>query len=150
MCCIEVIIAALGVAVFSMTHIRLGGQECRGAMKNLIGFVLVFQIVFCFGFFFVIGFEEGLKSAKAGRSQPNMAAMERLQKKYQWVEVCVPIGSVCLAGLLLYAGLKDPQDHEPDWQRRHRDRMHDGAFGPEDDGDPLGRLYGGRGRGDYY
>jgi len=147
MCFVELLIAVLGVVVFCLTVIRIGDQECRGVVKNLIGAVLVFQMVFCYGFWFAVGFDEGLKAAKAGRSQPNMAAAERLHEKYQWVEVCVPFGSLCLAGLLLYAGLKDPQDDEPGWKRRHRERMHDEAFG-EDDDDPLGRRYDRR-RGDY-
>jgi hypothetical protein len=143
MLCVQVLLAALGVGVFLTPAIRLGGQECRGFAKNAVGAVLVLQLVLVFGFWFAIGFDQGLKTAKAGKSQPNMAAIERLHQKYQWVEVCVPVGAACVAGILLYVGLKDPDD-EPDWQRRHRDRMHDEAFGPEDD-DPLGRRYGGRG-----
>lgn len=148
LCYLQIGLAALGVAVARKDAIRVGGQECGGPFPVMIGLVLILQCVVSLLFGFKVGIEEGRKAARAGKSQPDYAAVRQMQEKYLWVDVCLPVGALCLAGILLYAGLKDPQA-EPEWKQKLRDRMHDEAFGPDDDGDELGRRYGGRGRGDY-
>lgn len=145
LCFLQLALAALGVAVMRKKAIRVGGQVCGGSFPMLIGLLLLIQFVVCVGFGFAIGFEEGMKSAKAGKSQPNVAAIEKLQQKYLWVDVCVPIGALCLSGLLLYAGLKDPPSAEPEWEETLPER---GEYrGYDDRADPG---YGGRGRDDRY
>lgn len=147
LCFLQLGLAALGVAVMRKESIRVGGQECGGPFPVMIGLVLILQFVVCLAFGFKVGFEEGQKAARNGRSQPDYEAVRKMQEKYLWVDVCVPVGALCLAGVLLYAGLRDPSG-EPEWKQTIRDRRHDEAFGPDDDADPLGRRYDRRG--DFY
>ena len=136
LCFLQLGLAALGAAVMRKETIRVGAQECGGPFPMMIGLVLILQFVVCLAFGFKVGFEEGQKAARAGRSQPDAAALQKLQTKYLWVDVCVPAGALCLAGILLYAGLRDPS--EPEWKRDLQARADEIGtdaryYGPADD-----------------
>lgn len=106
----------LGGWLMTRSRIRFGMQELRAPFTTFAGMILVLQLPTCVGIGFAIGGAEGIKAMREGNEPKQVAS--KVQKKYGWLDIAVPVVAAALAGTLAAGGLRDivllpPPSDEP-------------------------------------
>ena len=124
LCFLQLGLAVLGVQVMRMPTIRVGKQVAYAPFPFLIGLVLVAQFAICLLYGFKVGYEEGQKALKEGRKDVDIVS---IQSRNLWVDICSPVGGLCLCGILLFIGLREPIKDEypgvPEWKKKLLKKM---------------------------